>query len=101
VVARVFRAAKEAAAGSVRCFHYKHEGQLAVICPALDFDGAALLALDFLRWASETAWPDDIGEGRPEFRVGYSSLARGVEDADALLSMAENLLSMPQHAGPR
>ncbi len=101
VVARVFRAAKEAAAGSVRCFHYKHEGQLAVICPDLDFDGAALLALDFLRWASETAWPDDIGEGRPEFRVGYSSLARGVEDADALLSMAENLLAMPQHAGPR
>ena len=101
VVARVFRAAKEIAAGSVRCFHYKHDGQLALICPALDFDGAALFALDFLRWAAETTWPDDTGELRPEFAVGYSSLARGVDDTDALLSMAENLLAMQHHSEPR
>ena len=101
VVARVFLAAKETAAGSVRCFHYKHDGQLAVVCPALDFDGAALFALDFLRWAAETTWPDDVGEVRPEFAVGYSSLARGVDDADALLSMAENLLVMQRHTPPR
>ena len=94
VVARVFQAAKETAAGSVRCFHYKHDGQLAVVCPAMDFDGAALFALDFLRWAAETTWTDDIGEVRPEFIAGYSSLARGVDDADALLRMAENLLAM-------
>lgn len=101
VVARVFRAAKESAAGSVRCFHYRHEGQLAVVCPALDFDGAALLALDLLRFAAETTWPDDMGEVRPELAVGYSSLARGVDDADALLRMAENLLTMQHHAEPR
>jgi len=100
VVARVFQAATEAAAGSVRCFHYKHDGQLAVVCPAVDFDGAALLALDFLRWAAETTWPHDIGEVRPEFTLGYSSLARGIDDADALLRTAENLLAM-QHRPER
>ena len=94
VVERVFQAAREVASGSIRCFHYKHEGQLAVVCPGLDFDGAALFALDFLRWAAETSWPDDTGEARPEFTVGYASLARGVDDAEALLRMAENLLAM-------
>ena len=94
VVERVFQAAREVASGSIRCFHYKHEGQLAVVCPGLDFDGAALFALDFLRWAAETSWPDDTGEPRPEFTVGYASLARGVDDAEALLRMAENLLAM-------
>lgn len=96
VIEAVFRAAREIAAGAARCFHYKHDGQLAVVCPGLDFDGAALFALDLLRWAAEPAVPDDCGGARPELAVGYSSLARGVDDADALLRMAENLLAM-QH----
>lgn len=96
VIEAVFRAARGIAAGAARCFHYKHDGQLAVVCPGLDFDGAALFALDLLRWAAEPAAPDDCGGARPELAVGYSSLARGVDDADALLRMAENLLAM-QH----
>ena len=94
VIVSVFEAAKEIAGGSVRCFHYKNDGQLAVICPDLDFDGAALLALDLLRWATESPWTDAGGGVRPEIIVGYSSLAPGVDDADALLRMAENLLAM-------
>lgn len=91
LVESVFTAAKEVAAGAVRCFHYKNDGQLAVVCPDLDFDGAALLALDLLRWSAEMPWSDADGI-RPEILVGYSSLASGVDDVDALLRMAENLL---------
>jgi GGDEF domain-containing protein len=94
VIRRVLHAIRQVAPGIVRCFHYKNEGQLAVICPGLDFDGAALFALDFLRWSAEASWLDDIGEVRPEFTAGYSSLAHGVDDTEALLRMAENLLSM-------
>ncbi len=96
VIEAVFRAAREIAAGAARCFHYKHDGQLAVVCPGLDFDGATLLALDLLSRAAEPSPPDGAGRALPELAVGYSSLARGVDDADALLRMAENLLAM-QH----
>lgn len=96
VIEAVFRAARQSAAGPARCFHYKEDGQLAVMCPGLDFDGAALTALDLLSWAAGPAAPDGAGGARPELAVGYSSLARGVDDADALLRMAENLLAM-QH----
>lgn len=93
VIESIFSAAQKIADGGVRCFHYKNDGQLAVICPDLDFDGAALFALDLLRWAAETSSPDASGV-RAEIMVGYSSLASGVDDADALLRMAENLLAM-------
>ncbi len=96
VIEAVFRAARQSAAGPARCFHYKEDGQLAVVCPGLDFDGAALTALDLLSWAAGPSAPDGAGGARPELAVGYSSLARGVDDADALLRMAENLLAM-QH----
>lgn len=96
VIEAVFRAARQSAAGPARCFHYKEDGQLAVVCPGLDFDGAALTALDLLSWAAGPTAPDGAGGARPELAVGYSSLARGVDDADALLRMAENLLAM-QH----
>ena len=96
VIEAVFRAARQSAAGPARCFHYKEDGQLAVVCPGLDFDGAALTALDLLSWAAGPTAPDGAGGARPELAVGYSSLARGVDDADALLCMAENLLAM-QH----
>lgn len=95
VIEAVFRAVREIA-GAARCFHYKQDDQLAVVCPGLDFDGAALTALDLLSWAAGPSPPDGAGGARPELAVGYSSLARGVDDADALLRTAENLLSM-QH----
>lgn len=94
VIEAVFRAVREIA-GAARCFHYKQDDQLAVICPGLDFDGAALTALDLLSWAAGPS-PDGAGGARPELAVGYSSLARGVDDADALLRTAEHLLAM-QH----
>lgn len=93
VIEAVFRAVREIA-GAARCFHYKQDDQLAVICPGLDFDGAALTALDLLSWAAGPSPPDGAGGARPELAVGYSSLARGVDDADALLRTAENLLAM-------
>ena len=94
IIRRVFHAITHLSPGFVSCFHYKNEAQLAVVCPGLDFDGAAILALDFLRWSAEASWPDDLVESRPEFTVGYSSLAPGVNDTEELLLMAENLLSM-------
>ena len=93
VVRAIFSAAKSMDIGSVHCFHYKSDGQLAVVCPDRDFDGAALFFLDLLRWAAETVWSDII-QIRPELIVGYSSLASGVDNADSLLRMAENLLEM-------
>lgn len=93
VIEAVFRAVREIA-GAARCFHYKQDDQLAVVCPGLDFDGAALTALDLLSWAAGPSPPDGAGGARPELAVGYSSLARGVDDADALLRTAENLLAM-------
>lgn len=100
VIEAVFRAVREIAAGTARCFHYKYDGQLAVVCPGLDFDGAALLALDLLTWAAKPAPPDGAGGARAELTVGYSSLAPGVDDADALLRMAENLLAMQHRERP-
>ena len=94
IIRRVFHAITHLSPGFVSCFHYKNEAQLAVVCPGLDFDGAAILALDFLRWSAEVSWPDDLVESRPEFTVGFSSLAPGVNDTEELLLMAENLLAM-------
>ena len=80
--------------GAAHAFHYKETGQMALIYPDLDFDGASLFALNYLEWMTQANWEQIAGEKMPEVILGYSSLSPQTSTADSMMEMAENLLEM-------
>ena len=78
--------------GSV--FHYKEDGQLAALVPDLDYDGASLLCLEILGAINDRTWALREQPVQLEVILGYASLSEKEPHADALLSIAENILEM-------
>jgi GGDEF domain-containing protein len=77
-----------------RFFHYKGEGQLAVLCPNLDRDGASLFCLNVLGKVNSDVWQARGERAYLELILGFSAQAGTVKSPDELLKAAENLLDM-------
>jgi len=75
-------------------FHYKAENQLALLFPALDYDGTSLFCLDTLEAINTKTWKLNDQQLHPELVLGYASLGGGQQTAEDLLESAENLLEM-------
>jgi GGDEF domain-containing protein/uncharacterized protein YoxC len=75
-------------------FHYKAENQLALLFPALDYDGTSLFCLETLAAMNQKTWKLNEKQLFPELILGYASLGGGQQTAEELLESAENLLEM-------
>ena len=88
------RVIEEASGGQARVFHYKADGQLAVLYPRLDADGASLFSLTVLEKINLTEWKVKEQRAYLEVMLGFAARSRTEQSADALLEAAENLLEM-------
>ena len=77
-----------------RIFHYKQVGQLALLVPDLDYDGASLLSLEILGMINEHPWALQEQVVHLEVMLGYASLTDKEPDPESLLQVAENILEM-------
>ncbi len=75
-------------------FHYKADGQLVILFPNLDYDGASLFCLDILSTINEYQWNIDGQEIALETALGYAAVGDEQMDADKMLEISENLLEM-------
>jgi hypothetical protein len=90
----VKRAVDEARGMKAQAFHFKNDGQFALLLPDLDQDGASFFCLDLLSTCSGLSL--SLG-GRPvplEMIVGFSCSGAGRGSPDAMIESAEHLLSI-------
>ncbi len=82
------------AEGKAHLFHYQEDGQLALLYPNLDFDGASMSCLEILSMITTTEWTINEQSVSIDAVVGYASLGDEKQTADDLLDNAEHLLEM-------
>jgi diguanylate cyclase (GGDEF)-like protein len=75
-------------------FHYKSDGQLVILFPNLDYDGASLFCLEVLSTINDNRWEIDEKEIALETAIGYAAAGEEQINADNMLEIAENLLEM-------
>jgi GGDEF domain-containing protein len=80
--------------GRATVFGYRNRGQLGVLYPDLDYDGASFYCLQALSAVGETQWLIEDEALHPELLLGYAAYSGGETSADELLDVAENLLAM-------
>lgn len=75
-------------------FHYKHENQIVLLYPHLDYDGASLFSLEALNDINSNEWYLNEKSVNLEVMIGYASLSEEQVEAEGLLQIAENILEM-------
>jgi len=75
-------------------FHFKNDNQLALLVPGLDKDGTSYFCLDLLTMCSGSDMKINGEHAALEIIVGFSTNGSGVTSPDAMIDMAEQLLSM-------
>jgi GGDEF domain-containing protein len=94
LLADVVRAVQEEAGPGSRFFHYKRDGQLAMLAPHLDGDGASLLSLNVLGRVNGGEWRVHETRVYLELILGFSVRSGSEKSPDEILEAAENLLTM-------
>lgn len=73
-------------------FSYREDGQLVVLGPNLDYDGASLYCLESLSGIRSKNWKLGDVAVRLDAIVGYASAKAGMYEAEGLIRQAEHLL---------
>jgi GGDEF domain-containing protein len=94
LLAEMARSAQALAGTQARFFHYKDEGQLALLYPNLDADGASLFSLNVLGKVNSETWEARGTRVYLDLILGFSVRTGAVKSPDDLLDAAENLLEM-------
>jgi len=90
----IIEEAKTLSAHIAGAFHYKHDNQIVLSFPNMDFDGTSLFCLDLLEAINNKNWIINEEEISLETIIGYSSLGEKNISANEMLKIAENLLEM-------
>jgi GGDEF domain-containing protein len=94
LLAEMSRMAQGLAGAQARFFHYKAEGQLVLLCPNLDSDGASLFCLNVLGKVNSEAWEIRGERVYLELILGFSVRTGSEKSPDELLEASERLLEM-------
>lgn len=91
---KIIEEAKKLSAHIAGSFHYKHDNQIVLLFPNLDFDGTSSFCLELLEAINNKHWEINEEEISLETIIGYSSLGEKNIRANEMLKIAENLLEM-------